>query len=110
VSDVIEALRALLDEPGAVGEVFNVGATNEITIHALAKKIVALTDSPSTVELIPYDEAYEKGFEDMERRVPDISKVTASTGWRPSRSLDEILQDVIAFESKRLGRGPELDE
>lgn len=101
VSDAVAALRALLEEPSAVGEVFNVGATHEVTIRELAEMVVDRTDSDSEIVTIPYDDAYEKGFEDMQRRVPDIRKLTGVTGWEPSRTLDEILDDVITYESAR---------
>lgn len=98
VSDLVRALVALLDHPGAVGDVFNVGARNEVTINRLAELVIAATGSPSSIVHVPYDEAYEVGFEDMERRVPDTTKVEALTGWRPERSMEEILEDVIAHE------------
>jgi UDP-glucose 4-epimerase len=98
VQDLVRALVALLDHPGAVGDVFNVGARNEVTINRLAQLVIAATGSPSSIVHVPYDEAYEVGFEDMERRVPDTTKVEALTGWRPERSMEEILADVIAHE------------
>jgi UDP-glucose 4-epimerase len=100
VLDTVEALVALLDHPGAVGDVFNVGAPHELTMNELALMVVRLTGSPSQVVHIPYDEAYEEGFEDMERRVPDLSKIAALTGWAPVLGLDRIVGDVI--ESERL--------
>ena len=96
VSDVVDALLRLLDHPGATGEVFNVGSTHEISILDLARRIIELTASPSPVELVPYEQAYATGFEDMRRRVPDTAKVTRLTGWRPTRSLDDILRETIA--------------
>lgn len=96
VSDVVDALARLLDRDEAVGDVFNIGATEEISILELARRIVQRTGSTSPLALIPYDEAYETGFEDMRRRVPDISKLTALTGWRPTRTLDDILEQTIA--------------
>jgi UDP-glucose 4-epimerase len=100
VLDTVEALVALLDHPGAVGDVFNVGAPHELTMNELALMVVRLTGSASQVVHIPYDEAYEEGFEDMERRVPDLSKIAALTGWAPVLGLDRIVGDVI--ESERL--------
>jgi UDP-glucose 4-epimerase len=98
VEDTVRALLALLDHPGAVGEVFNVGSQEEVTIAELAAIVVDMTGSSSRVVRIPYDEAYEQGFEDMLRRVPDISRIAALTGWSPRRSLRETLADVIEHE------------
>jgi UDP-glucose 4-epimerase len=94
VADVVRALHALLDEQSAWGNVFNVGSTDEVSIIDLARRIVALTGSDSRVSLTPYDEAYGPGFEDMYRRVPDITKVGELIGWSPSRSLEDIITDV----------------
>ena len=102
VLDLVRALVALLDHPDAVGDVFNVGAQHEVSMNDLARVIVEMTGSSSRIVHIPYDEAYEEGFEDMERRVPDISRIHTLTGWQPSRSLDEILRDVIANERASL--------
>ena len=96
VGDVVRAMVALIDEPRAVGQVFNIGNGREITIGDLAEKVRTLTGSRSTIVRIPYDQAYESGFEDMPRRVPDISKVSALVGYRPTVELDEILTRVIA--------------
>jgi UDP-glucose 4-epimerase len=98
VADVVAALVALIDHPDAVGQVFNVGSSQEVSIGALAEKVKALTGSSSPVVQVPYDEAYEEGFEDMPRRVPDIGKIGRLVGYEPTRSLDRILQDVIAFQ------------
>jgi UDP-glucose 4-epimerase len=98
VHDVVAALLELLDHPGAVGDVFNVGARNEVTINQLAGLILAATGSSSPVAHVPYDVAYEEGFEDMERRVPDTGKVEALTGWRATRSLADVIEDVIEHE------------
>jgi UDP-glucose 4-epimerase len=96
VRDVVGALVGLLDSPDAIGEVFNVGSQQEISILELAQRIVSRTESTSEVALIPYDEAYESGFEDMMRRVPDTGRINALTGWKASHSLDEILDEMIA--------------
>jgi UDP-glucose 4-epimerase len=96
VSDVVVALTTLLDAEAAVGETFNVGSPEEISIRDLADWIIRLTGSESTVRLVPYDAAYGAGFEDMERRVPDIGKLHALTGWAPTLGLDEVLRDTIA--------------
>jgi UDP-glucose 4-epimerase len=95
VRDVVCALLRLMDEPRAVGEVFNVGNSQEISIMALAERVRALTASGSPIVTIPYDQAYESGFEDMPRRVPDLSKIHALVGYEPRTDLDAILADVI---------------
>jgi UDP-glucose 4-epimerase len=94
VADVVRAIVALSDEPQAVGRVFNVGSTEEITILDLAQRVISLLDSRSEIVLVPYDQVYNAGFQDMERRVPDISRIRESTGWQPERSLDQIILDV----------------
>lgn len=97
VGDVVQAVVALSQEPSAVGEIFNIGSTEEVTIEELARRIVRLTGSSSQIVYVPYDEAYEKGFEDMRRRVPDIHKIKECIDWRPSVDLDGILQRVIDY-------------
>jgi UDP-glucose 4-epimerase len=97
VADVVEALVRLADHPGAVGEVFNVGSDEEVTIGEVAGRVKALASSPSDVVRVPYEQAYEPGFEDMARRVPDLSKVRALIGYEPRRDLNEILRSVIAY-------------
>jgi UDP-glucose 4-epimerase len=99
VGDVVGALVRLMDSDQAVGEVFNIGSTEEVSILELAERVRKLTGSTSEIVLVPYDEAYEEGFEDMPRRVPDIGKVRALTGFEPQTRLDEILRSVIAFQS-----------
>ena len=96
VLDVVEALARVVDCPEAIGDVFNIGAAEEISILALATRIVEMAGSSSEISLVPYDKAYEAGFEDMERRVPDTTKLEKLTGWRPTRTLDDILQETIA--------------
>jgi UDP-glucose 4-epimerase len=96
VGDVVRAMVALINEPRAIGQVFNIGNGKEITITALAEKIKAMTGSSSPITTIPYDQAYEAGFEDMPRRVPDIEKIRALIGYEPTVELDEILTRVIA--------------
>jgi UDP-glucose 4-epimerase len=98
VSDVIEALHALCLSDKAVGQVFNVGSQQEITIRKLAERVKELLASPSEIRSVSYDEAYEEGFEDMMRRVPDTAKLQACIGFAPKRALEDILRDVIAFE------------
>ena len=95
VGDVVDALVKLSHEPRAIGEVFNIGNTGEVTIRDLAARVKELTGSDSTIQYIPYDEAYEAGFEDMPRRVPDISKICGLIGYRPKLELDEIIRTVI---------------
>jgi nucleoside-diphosphate-sugar epimerase len=97
VGDVVEALIALASEPRAVGEVFNIGNTSEVTIRHLAERVKTLTSSESLIQYVPYDQAYEAGFEDMPRRVPDISKVKALIGFQPKLELDDIIKSVIEY-------------
>ena len=95
VGDVVKAMLALLREPRAVGQVFNIGNGQEISIWDLAMRIKTLTGSASPIVTVPYDQAYEAGFEDMPRRVPDISRIRALVGYEPAVDLDEILMRVI---------------
>jgi nucleoside-diphosphate-sugar epimerase len=95
VTDVVDALIALASERRAIGEVFNIGNTGEISMGELAKRVKAMTCSQSPIQLVPYDQAYEAGFEDMPRRVPDISKLRALIGYEPRVELDEIIRRVI---------------
>jgi len=95
VSDVVGALIQLVQEPNAVGEVFNIGNDQEISIMALAEKVQAMTGNRSSIVTIPYDQAYEAGFEDMPRRVPNLSKIQALVGYAPKATLDDILGAVI---------------
>jgi UDP-glucose 4-epimerase len=97
VGDVVEALIALASEPRAVGEVFNIGNTGEVTIRHLAERVKTLTNSESLIQYVPYDQAYETGFEDMPRRVPDISKVKALIGFQPKLELDDMIKSVIEY-------------
>lgn len=95
VGDVTGALLQLMDHPEATGQVFNIGSTDEITILDLAKHVKAVTGSASPIVLVPYDEAYAEGFEDMPRRVPDTSKIRDLIGYAPTTTLDTILRLVI---------------
>ena len=97
VGDVVNALIGLTQEPKAVGEVFNIGNTTEVTIGELAERVKTLTGSDSVIQYVPYDQAYEAGFEDMPRRVPDISKISALIGFQPKLELDDIIRSVIEF-------------
>ena len=104
VGDVVGALMKLMDEDQAVGEVFNIGSNQEITIGDLAKKVKELTSSESEIVFVPYDEAYEEGFEDMPRRIPDIAKVNRQIGFQPQLDLEGILKTVIEFHSGQQSR------
>jgi UDP-glucose 4-epimerase len=97
VSDVVRALIALMDTPAACGQVVNIGTTQEVSIFELAWEVIRLSGSKSEIVLVPYEQAYEPGFEDMRRRVPDLARVQALTGWQPAMSLEQILTDVIAW-------------
>jgi UDP-glucose 4-epimerase len=101
VGDVVDALVALAGEPRAIGEVFNIGNTGEVTILELAERVKAMTGSGSRIEFVPYDQAYEAGFEDMPRRVPDISKIKALIGYEPKLALNDILRRVIDHAAGR---------
>ena len=94
VQDAIEALLALVGTETTINEVYNVGGTGEITIKQLAETIIKQTNSKSTIEYIPYEKAYAPGFEDMQRRVPDISKIKEAIKWQPQRDLTQIISDV----------------
>jgi UDP-glucose 4-epimerase len=107
VEDVVRALLGLLEDERAEGDVFNIGSTEEVSIADLGRKIIAAAGSRSEVKLIPYDEAYEQGFEDMRRRVPDISKIRDLIGWEPKRTLDEIITEVVAETRARGGSEPD---
>jgi UDP-glucose 4-epimerase len=98
VGDVVGALVKLMDRDEAVGQVFNIGSNEEVSIMELARRVKEMTGSTSEIVTVPYDEAYEEGFEDMPRRVPDITKIGQLVGFRPTRTLDQILADVIAFQ------------
>jgi UDP-glucose 4-epimerase len=97
VADIIWGLKTLMNEPKAIGQVFNLGNTEEITIEDLAQKIKVLVGSESKIEYVPYENAFEEGFEDMQRRMPDISKITEYIGYKPKYNLDKILERVIKY-------------
>jgi UDP-glucose 4-epimerase len=101
VGDVVGALVKLMDHPNAVGQVFNIGSNSEISIVELAQRVKQITHSDSDVVFVPYDEAYEEGFEDMPRRVPDITKVSELVGFKPAMSLDGILESVVDYHVGR---------
>ncbi len=96
VKDVVEAMVRLMAEPAALGQVFNVANDQEVTIRQLAEQVVAATGSKSEIKLVPYSSVYPEGFEDMARRLPDVSKLHRTIGFRPRRPLAEIIADVIA--------------
>ena len=101
VGDVVRALLTLMDEPGAVGQVLNIGHVEEVTIRGLAERVKAAAGSSSEIITIPYDQAYESGFEDMPRRVPDLTKIRALIAYEPRVQLDEIIDHVLAdFRSR----------
>ncbi|MGC8756041.1 MAG: GDP-mannose 4,6-dehydratase [bacterium] len=97
VKDAVRAVLMLMEKPEAEGDVFNIGDGREITILELAKKIKRMTNSSSEIVFVPYDEAYGKGFEDMERRAPDISKIRKLIGYEPSINLDQALEIIIDY-------------
>ena len=98
VHDVVAALTALIDRDDLYGEVLNIGSAEEISMYELAERVKLIAGSDSEIELVPYEEAYGEGFEDMQRRIPDTTKIAAALSWRATTSLDEILADVIAHE------------
>ena len=100
VDDAVRALLLVMDSDITLGEVFNVGNNQQITIMELAKKVIELTGSSSTIEKIAYEKAYPEGFEDMQRRVPDISKIKQVLGWTPEINLDQVIKDIATFNSK----------
>ena len=97
VTDAVKALLLVMDSDKAVGQVFNVGNNSQISIMELAKKVIEITGSKSSIEKIAYEKAYPEGFEDMQRRVPDISKIKKVLGWEPEINLDQIIKDIAAF-------------
>ncbi|MCM8811741.1 MAG: GDP-mannose 4,6-dehydratase [Candidatus Omnitrophica bacterium] len=100
VGDAVRAMSALMDLPTSAGEAFNLGSQEEVSILQLAQMVIELTGSRSEIRFVPYSEAYEAGFEDMFRRVPDISKAGSFVGFKPTKTLKEILQSVIAYYRK----------
>ena len=102
VGDVVPALVKLMDSSAVNGEIFNIGSRSKVTIEELAKRIIAKTGSTSTLEYIPYDKAYGEGYEDMRHREPCLDKIHAAIGYEPKTSLDEIIENVIAYMKPRL--------
>lgn len=109
VNDVVGALIKLAEHPQAVGEVYNIGSAQEVSILQLAERIRDLAGSKSEISFLPYEMAYEEGFEDMLRRVPDTSKISGLIGYRPNYNLDDILTSVIEYHRGRLGAGSRLN-
>jgi UDP-glucose 4-epimerase len=105
VRDVVRALIGLAAQPEANGKVLNVGSREEVTILGLAQRILALTGSSSEVRLVSFQDAYAPGFEDMQRRVPDLTRIHDLLGWQPTHNLDEILRSVIAYERRQRAAG-----
>jgi UDP-glucose 4-epimerase len=105
VGDVVQALVKLMDTPAAVGQVFNIGSSEEVSILQLAERIKSLAGSSSEIVFVPYSEAYEEGFEDMPRRVPCVDKLDALIGYKPVTTLNDILQSVIDFHSGKQAAG-----
>ncbi len=101
VKDTVRALVKLMSSESAVGNVFNIGSQNEITIDELAKKIIEITKSKSKIIFIPYDKAYEEGFEDMQRRIPDTSRINEAIGFEPTCGLNDIIKDVVEYTHKK---------
>jgi UDP-glucose 4-epimerase len=99
VADAVRALLLVMDSDKAIGEVFNVGNNQQISIMELAKKVIAVTGSSSSIEMVAYEKAYPAGFEDMERRVPDISKIERVLGWKPQIGLEQIIKDIAAHNA-----------
>jgi UDP-glucose 4-epimerase len=104
VSDAAGALMELIAHPAAVGDVYNIGNDQEISIYQLAERIKELTESPSLIKLVPYSQAYEEGFEDMQRRVPDLTKIRELIGYSPQFGLDQTLISVIEYQRQKTGR------
>lgn len=104
VGDVVEALGKLIRTPAAVGEVFNLGSNQEVTIEGLAQRVKEIIGSKSEIHYIPYDQAYEEGFEDMLRRVPSIEKIARTIDYQPKTSLDQIIEKVVEYERAQLAR------
>jgi UDP-glucose 4-epimerase len=102
VADIIGAVVKLAEHPEAIGQVFNIGSTEEVTIRQLAERVISASGSSSEIKYVPYEEAYAPGFEDMRRRVPDINKVSKLIGYRPSFTLDDTIRRVISYEREQL--------
>ena len=109
VADTIRALVALMEEPRGSGEIFNVGSQEQVSIRALADRVLAATGSSSEIAFVPYDQVYELGIEDMLHRIPSIEKIAGAVGWRPEHDLDRILADVVEHVRTTSGLQPALE-
>jgi UDP-glucose 4-epimerase len=96
VQDAVQAIAAMAATEATIGDVYNVGGTGEVTIKQLAEQVLAITNSQSAITYTPYSAAYPAGFEDIQRRVPDISKVKAAINWAPTKDLAQIISDIAA--------------
>lgn len=106
VHNVVDAITRLADAPAdAYGQVFNIGSDEEITIMGLAERVRDRADSASEIQMIPYDQAYEAGFEDFRRRIPALTKIERVTGWQPTTRLDDTIDQIIAYQREELQRG-----
>ena len=108
VGDIVNALIALSEHPDAIGKVFNIGHNQEVTIRELAERVISLTHSGSSIRMIPYDQAYEAGFEDMHRRIPNLERIQKLIGYKPTKTLDQILEAIIRSQSEKASRWPPL--
>lgn len=99
VRDTVKAIVGLMSEPATIGGVYNIGSPEEISIRDLARRVIELTDGDTSpadrIQLVPYDDAYEAGFEDMQRRVPDLRRIHDAIGWAPEFQLDDTLREII---------------
>jgi UDP-glucose 4-epimerase len=100
IDDAVKALLLVIDSKETIGSVFNIGNNEEISILELAKKVIKITNSKSEIVKVPYSVAYPEGFEDMMRRVPDITKIESVLGWKPQIDLDHIIADIASPQSK----------
>jgi UDP-glucose 4-epimerase len=102
VGDIVGALIALSEHPDAIGKVFNIGHNQEVTIRELAERVIRITNSRSSIRIIPYDQAYEVGFEDMHRRIPSLERIHRLIGYKPTKTLDQILEAIIRSQSEKV--------
>ncbi len=105
VHDIVDAIHTLSESPAAIGEVFNIGSTEEITISSLAERVREHAGSSSEIRRIPYEEAYEAGFEDFRRRVPSLDKIRHTIEWEPTTLLDDTIDQMIAYQREELNNG-----
>jgi UDP-glucose 4-epimerase len=105
VNNVVQAIHGLAQTRETIGEVYNIGSSEEVSILELAQRVKTRANSTSEIRMIPYDQAYEAGFEDFRRRIPDLSKIQAAIGWQPTTLLDETIDQIIAYQQKELAHG-----